>query len=333
MQWLGAHILQEYRPHREVLLGGDDTLVSVLPLPVRASPPRISVTDGCVRSLLPLRATLLMQITPLPGPMHAVAPSASTAWPRKRSRARMSRVALARPSHRRTCLRTCCPSCHVRWHERPGHSVGGSGWVAHKLLSLHQSSHVLLLVYPCAHPTGSPLLPLPLARHPAGVWNSYAANNNNTQLWEFIWTEDTEGGICTGLSPNEWMRRAVQLRRQYNPDVRLSWSSTHRACCVLSVAWHACDWPGHLARLLNCPACALTTQPALLPCSGRSRQRALLRATGSRRKRLSAPSALHMARTCTWSATKRELSSRHACRPNGMLGALHLAGDGATVAS
>ena len=191
---------------------------------------------------------------------------------------------------------------------------------------------MLPLVYPLAHPTGSLLLPLPPPRHPAGVWNSYAVPNNNEQLWSSIWTEKSESGICTGLSPNEWMRRAVQLRRQYNPDVRLSWSSTHRACCVLSVAWHACDWPGQLAHLLNCPACTLTTHTALMPCSGCSRPRALLRATGPRRKRLSAPSALHTARTCTWSATKRELSSGHACRPNGMLGALRLAGNGARAA-
>ncbi|PRW05763.1 Purple acid phosphatase 18 [Chlorella sorokiniana] len=50
------------------------------------------------------------------------------------------------------------------------------------------------------------------------VWNSYAVPNNNEQLWSSIWSEATEGGVCTGLSPSEWMRRAVQLRDQYNPD-------------------------------------------------------------------------------------------------------------------
>ena len=53
----------------------------------------------------------------------------------------------------------------------------------------------------------------------AGVWNSYALPNNNEDLWASIWTEKSESGICTGLSPNEWMRRAVQLQDQYNPDV------------------------------------------------------------------------------------------------------------------
>ena len=172
---------------------------------------------------------------------------------------------------------------------------------------------MLPLVYPPAHPTGSLLLPLPPARHPAGVWNSYAVPNNNEQLWSSIWTEKSESGICTGLSPNEWMRRAVQLRDQYNPDVR-----SRRCGCAALPAEHGLPQAAvHTRAHVGCCCCCLPAaaadlpltcaSPAIFPRSWCSRMLALWRAQQPQQRLSWTHSALHTARTYTWSATQRKL--------------------------
>lgn len=189
--------------------------------------------------------------------------------------------------------------------------------------------------------SGPPIARMLPAQTHAGVWNSYAVPSNNLQLWSSVWNEDTEPGVCTGLSPSQWMRRAVQLRDQYNFDVRCA------PCCVCCAPVrdmvHAVQKYGGLVRDCCHLACmaAITVQVAirvdssftahdsatalfaLLCCSAFSRTPASLRAARPRRTQSSMPSALHTAATCTWSAINREKRSggatgampRHFCLP------------------
>lgn len=52
----------------------------------------------------------------------------------------------------------------------------------------------------------------PAAPPPRRLPRSYAASDNSMVLWSSVWGEDKEGGLCTGLPQDEWMRLTIKLR-------------------------------------------------------------------------------------------------------------------------
>lgn len=168
--------------------------------------------------------------------------------------------------------------------------------------------------------SGPPIARMLPAQTHAGVWNSYAVPSNNLQLWSSVWNEDTEPGVCTGLSPSQWMRRAVQLRDQYNPDVRRAVHAVHAVHAAVQSAGPLWAWrPRESLRIPAClhhaaggPKFSLRSVPCCFPCarmprSGCSRTPASPRAVQPQPLPSWMRSVLPTAATCTWPATRREL--------------------------
>lgn len=129
-------------------------------------------------------------------------------------------------------------------------------------LALEKTWHAPLRPPPALRPNCACPARLP----PAGIWNSYARADNSQQLWASIWTEASEGGICTGLSPSGWMRKAVELRDRYNPDVR-RWARWARWACWAVAALPQPAW-GRRQPCSGGPAGAPGAAPASAAARG-----------------------------------------------------------------